>query len=469
MKAIVLAAGYATRLRPLTDTMAEGAAAGRRPPDDRLDPRPHRRGGRGSTRSTSSRTPFKAPSFERWAAAGRTSTVHDDGTTSNEDRLGAIGDIRFVVERGRASTTTCSSSPATTCSGSRSRTTSTGGAARASRARWPSTTSARSSWRGSTGSSSSRRTTASSASSRSPRIRPRRSPRPRRTSTTASTCRSSPRYLDEGNQPDQPGRLIAWLHTREPVYGYVFEDEWLDIGDPAQLLEADNRLRAPQRAPGARRVRARLTHFRRNASQTRHTFAASVDGDARTAPRRRSCRAAASSAGCRAIELCDGCRERPDAGAARRSARRCGAPTAWPVARCRECAGRRLAFAQARAARALRRRRRGRSSAPGRSAGCAGSRRSRPSVVAEVARRGPSVDALDVRAARRRPQPQARPPSRPSGSRASSGARWELPVEPLLGRAREVKQQRGLSLAERRRNVARRVPGGARPAARVSA
>jgi predicted amidophosphoribosyltransferase len=29
---------------------------------------------------------------------------------------------------------------------------------------------------------------------------------------------------------------------------------------------------------------------------------------------------------------------------------RCGAPTAWPVQRCRECAGRRLAFASARAA-----------------------------------------------------------------------------------------------------------------------
>ena len=29
---------------------------------------------------------------------------------------------------------------------------------------------------------------------------------------------------------------------------------------------------------------------------------------------------------------------------------RCGAPTAWPVARCLECAGRRLAFASARAA-----------------------------------------------------------------------------------------------------------------------
>src|SRR5438094_9096327 len=29
---------------------------------------------------------------------------------------------------------------------------------------------------------------------------------------------------------------------------------------------------------------------------------------------------------------------------------RCGLPTAWPVRRCRECAGRRLAFASARAA-----------------------------------------------------------------------------------------------------------------------
>src|SRR2546425_8637457 len=29
---------------------------------------------------------------------------------------------------------------------------------------------------------------------------------------------------------------------------------------------------------------------------------------------------------------------------------KCGAPTAWPVARCRECAGRRIPFASARAA-----------------------------------------------------------------------------------------------------------------------
>jgi glucose-1-phosphate thymidylyltransferase len=51
------------------------------------------------------------------------------------------------------------------------------------------------------------------------------------------------RYLDDGNSPDQPGRFVAWLHEREPVYGYRFEGEWLDIGDRAQLREADERAR----------------------------------------------------------------------------------------------------------------------------------------------------------------------------------------------------------------------------------
>ena len=40
-----------------------------------------------------------APAFERWAA-GRGVVVHDDGTTSNETRLGALGDIRLAVREG---------------------------------------------------------------------------------------------------------------------------------------------------------------------------------------------------------------------------------------------------------------------------------------------------------------------------------------------------------------------------------
>ena len=40
-----------------------------------------------------------APDFERWAMQNEGVTVHDDGTTSNEDRLGAMGDVAFTLER----------------------------------------------------------------------------------------------------------------------------------------------------------------------------------------------------------------------------------------------------------------------------------------------------------------------------------------------------------------------------------
>ena len=59
-------------------------------------------------------------------------------------------------------------------------------------------------------------------------------------------------YLDAGESHDQPGRFAAWLQEREPVYGWVFDSTWYDIGDHEQLLEADNRMRAaaglPERA-----------------------------------------------------------------------------------------------------------------------------------------------------------------------------------------------------------------------------
>jgi glucose-1-phosphate thymidylyltransferase len=50
-------------------------------------------------------------------------------------------------------------------------------------------------------------------------------------------------YLADGNAPDQPGRFVGWLYPRVPVYGYRFAGDWLDIGDREQLLGADNRMR----------------------------------------------------------------------------------------------------------------------------------------------------------------------------------------------------------------------------------
>jgi glucose-1-phosphate thymidylyltransferase len=46
-------------------------------------------------------------------------------------------------------------------------------------------------------------------------------------------------YLEEGNNPDQPGRFVEWLYTRTPVYAWRVPGRWLDIGTPETLAEAD--------------------------------------------------------------------------------------------------------------------------------------------------------------------------------------------------------------------------------------
>ena len=57
------------------------------------------------------------------------------------------------------------------------------------------------------------------------------------------------RYLEEGNSPDAPGSFIAWLHTHAPVFGWRFAGDWFDIGDHGQLLVADNVWRARRGLP----------------------------------------------------------------------------------------------------------------------------------------------------------------------------------------------------------------------------
>jgi glucose-1-phosphate thymidylyltransferase len=51
------------------------------------------------------------------------------------------------------------------------------------------------------------------------------------------------RYLAEGNNPDQPGRLVEWLYTRTPVYVWRVPGQWYDIGSPETLEQADRELR----------------------------------------------------------------------------------------------------------------------------------------------------------------------------------------------------------------------------------
>ncbi len=45
-------------------------------------------------------------------------------------------------------------------------------------------------------------------------------------------------YLAEGNNPDAPGHLIPWLIQRTPVYAYTFDVMTIDIGTPKTYAEA---------------------------------------------------------------------------------------------------------------------------------------------------------------------------------------------------------------------------------------
>jgi len=129
---------------------------------------------------------------------------------------------------------------------------------------------------------------------------------------------------------------------------------------------------------------------------------------------------------------------------------RCGAPTAWPVARCSECGRRRLAFDSARAAVAYQ--------GPARALVRAWKERGVRHVAALAADvvcdtiPWPAADIITYipgdgdRSVRRGHEP-------PRALAEALGERWDLPVACLLARTRRVARQSELSRDERRRNV----------------
>jgi glucose-1-phosphate thymidylyltransferase len=241
VKGVILAAGYATRLRPLTDDLPKHLLpVGGRPMLewvlDRVSEVPEVDAIHLVTNSRF------APAFRRWGES-HSVTVHDDGTTSNEDRLGAVGDLRLVIEEARLDDELLVLAGDNLFELSLPRF-----------VEW---------WRA-------KRQPSSAvplhdvgdlelatqygiadidAEDRIVSFVEKPSDPP---STLAATLIyllardhvSLVRiYLDEGRSPDNAGSFLGWLARREPVYGYRFEDAWYDIGNHDQLLEADNRKR----------------------------------------------------------------------------------------------------------------------------------------------------------------------------------------------------------------------------------
>jgi glucose-1-phosphate thymidylyltransferase len=251
VKGIVLAAGYATRLRPLTDTIAKPLLpVAERPLIDWIvDKLEEVDAIDGIHVVTNSRY---AGDFERWAAARGGIHVHDDGTTSNEDRLGAIGDIAFTIEQAGLE-----GDDLLLVAGDNLFDFRLAGFV----AFWRGKGVASSVAVYDVGDRELARQYGIVALDEDDRVlefveKPDDPPSTLAATATYILHREHlplvERYLAERNSPDQPGKLFGWLQEREPVYGYRVKGEWFDIGDRDQLLEADNRLRArsglPQRA-----------------------------------------------------------------------------------------------------------------------------------------------------------------------------------------------------------------------------
>jgi glucose-1-phosphate thymidylyltransferase len=246
MKAIVLAAGYATRLRPLTDTWAkELLPVGGRPIIDSIVD------GIAEVPEVDAvhvvTNARKAPAFRDWAK-GRDVHVHDDGTSTNDDRLGAIGDMRFVIDRAGLDDDLLVIAGDNLFEFSLSEYV----------AFWRSKGKASAIAVRDVGSVELARQYGIVELAADDRVldfveKPADPPTTLcATATYVFHREHAPlvqAYLDEGNAPDQPGRFVAWLRSREPVYGWTFDEAWFDIGNYEQLLEADNRLRAARGLP----------------------------------------------------------------------------------------------------------------------------------------------------------------------------------------------------------------------------
>jgi glucose-1-phosphate thymidylyltransferase len=239
MNVLILAAGYATRLRPLTDTTPKMLLPlAERPMLDYLLDR-IREVDEVDEIHLVTNAQF-ASAFRDWAPGDV--TVHDDGTTSNADRLGAIGDIAFAIERGGLAGADLFVVAGDNLIGY-------------------SLPDFVDFWRAKGGSALALHEVSDSELLTNYGVvelddgdrvigfeeKPAE-PRSNLAATAAYLYRAEdlellPRYLEQGNPPDAPGNFVVWLFARAPVYGYRASGDWHDIGDLGQLHAADNLLR----------------------------------------------------------------------------------------------------------------------------------------------------------------------------------------------------------------------------------
>jgi glucose-1-phosphate thymidylyltransferase len=239
VKLVVLAAGYATRLYPLTLDRPKHLleVAGRPILDHVLEKLASTEGLDGIYVVTNSKF---APQFREWASGRDGIEIVDDGTTSEETKLGAVGDLGLLVRRGLAD-------EVIVVAGDNLFTESLVGFGRFGRERGAPAIGVYD-----VGALEPMRGLSVIELDADDRVVSfdEKPVEPRSTLAGIAlyyypreTLPLVLRYLDDGKNPDQPGLFVQWLYTREHVYGWRVPGLWFDIGTPEMLDEADRTFR----------------------------------------------------------------------------------------------------------------------------------------------------------------------------------------------------------------------------------
>jgi glucose-1-phosphate thymidylyltransferase len=237
VKAVILAAGYATRLYPLTfDRPKALLPVGGRPMLEHLLERLE--GTEGLEEIYLVTNARFAAAFGEWAAGrGGDVRILDDGTTSEEARLGAIGDLELAIREAAidddllvlAGDNLFSESLAPFGAFGREKGAPALGVY-------------------DVGDLEAMRRYSAVQLDEDDRVTffEEKPQRPRSTLTGIGlyfyprrSLASIGEYLAEGNNPDQPGRLVQWLYPRTAVYAWRVPGRWYDVGSKETLAEAD--------------------------------------------------------------------------------------------------------------------------------------------------------------------------------------------------------------------------------------
>jgi glucose-1-phosphate thymidylyltransferase len=246
MNILILAAGYATRLYPLTENKAKPLldVAGKPMIEwvlDNLSPIPD------IDRVYVVTNNKFAGAFEEWAAGYKSRgakmefTIVNDGSTSDADKLGAIGDIHHVLK-----TQNISHQDLLVVAGDNLFSQPVPGFAEAAK-KYPATLALYD-----VGDLEAIRKY-NNVSVDTDGVITHFEEKPANPTTTKTgialyyyskeVLPLIDTYVAEGNNPDQPGRLIQWLYPRVKVGTWDVPGTWFDIGSKETLVEANEAFR----------------------------------------------------------------------------------------------------------------------------------------------------------------------------------------------------------------------------------